>query len=164
MTAKMIGSSAKPSLATKAAETGTLVEYVRDMMVLHADRLGGQGRALKSVGDALCHFHHIVRTSPRRLSATRAQSLVDCAKRACMLREEAGIDTTPKWHLMLHLVSKSWHHGNPAMYATFLDESYNGALAKMAKSCHRQTWHRSLLQCFRWASDLEDRRVRARLH
>ena len=161
MTVGMIGTRAHPTLATKAAETGTMVEFVRDEVAAHSAVLGDQGQALRRLGDALVDFLRVVRTSPRRLSAEQAQSLVDCAKRAFALREAAGVAPIPKWHLMLHLVCKAYFHGNPAYYATFLDESHNGALANMARTSHRLTWHRSLLAAFRWSSEV-DRRVRAR--
>jgi len=35
---------------------------------------------------------------------------------------------------------RSRHQGNPRFYATFLDESLNGNIAKIARSCHRRTW------------------------
>ena len=31
-------------------------------------------------------------------------------------------------------------HGNPRCYSTFLDEHFNGMVAKIARSCHRSRW------------------------
>ncbi len=156
----MIGSSANPCLATKAAETGTLLEFVRDLVGQHRAQLGPQGAALLRVGDGLVSLRDAMRSAPRRLSAQQAQQLVDAAKQAMAHREAAGIGLSPKWHLMLHIVAKAFEWGNPHYYSTFLDESLNGLLAKMAKACHRLTWHRSVLAAFRWAS--QSRQVRRR--
>ena len=162
LTAKMLGTTTKPSLATKAAETATLVEFVRDMCREHQAKLGDQGEALKSLGDVLVELRELIKNSPRNLSESATQLLVDLAKRAFVLREHARVPATPKWHLMLHIASRARHDGNPSWYATFHDESLNGMLAAMAKRCHRRTWHNSLLAAFRWVSAGATRRVRPR--
>ena len=162
LTVKRLGTAANPRLATKAAETATLLEFARDLCRDHEAKLGDQGTALRTLGDALVQFRELLRSNPRRLSQHQTQELVDLAKRAFVLREYAGIPPTPKWHLMLHIASRARRDGNPAWYATFLDESLNGNLAAMAKGCHRRTWHTSLLAAFRWVSAGASRRVRPR--
>jgi hypothetical protein len=146
----MIGTAANQCCATKAAETGTLIEFCRDLLKEHRQVLPAQGAALIVVGDALVKLRNLMRESPRRLSPLQAQAMVDAAKCASAHRLAAGIPFSPKWHLMLHLVSRAWQWGNPAYYGTFLDESLNGRLARMAATCHRMTWHSSVVAAFRW--------------
>jgi hypothetical protein len=152
LTPAMLGNPRHRSLATKAAETGTLIEFARDVVAEHRVRLGTSGSALLTVGNALVQLRNTMRESPQRMSADQAQQLVDCAKTAFVYRAAAGIPFTPTWHLMLHLASDAWSSGNPGCLATFLDESLNGFLAKMAASSHRLTWHRSVLAAFNWSA------------
>ena len=161
LTPSMLGEEHTPALATKAAETGTLLEFVRDLVATHQRKLDERGPFLLAVGDALVRVRAVCKANGRVLTAAQTQELVDSAKRAFVLHPRAGIPSTPKWHLMLHLVARAYYHGNPTSYSTFLDESYNGTIADMARRCHRQTWHKSLLAAFRWASERQ-REVRAR--
>jgi hypothetical protein len=160
LTTTMIGTNRKPCLATKAAETGTLLEFVRDLVRRYEAVLGQCGVALCVVGDSLVALRNVMRSAPRRVSVAQAQLMVDSAKRAMAHREAANIDFSPKWHLMLHVVSRAFSLGNPAHYATFLDESLNGFLAKMAASSHRATWHKSVLSAFRWVAKCSKRQRR----
>ena len=157
LTPNMIGTNRKPCLSTKAAETGTLWEFARDLVCRHRLQLGQQGMALCVVGDSLVSLRDVMRSASRRLTVQEAQLLMDAAKRAMAHRQAAEIDFTPKWHLMLHMASR-----DPAFYATFLDESLNGVLARMASCCHRSTWHRSVLTACRWVSKTCARRLRRR--
>jgi hypothetical protein len=149
-TPSMVGTHAHKCLATKAAETGTLVHFCRDLVAEHRARLGVKGVALLAVGNSLHALQVLMRESPRRLSAEQAQGMVDHAKAAAATRAAADVPFSPKWHLMLHLVSKAWRVGNPSSYSTFLDEGLNGALAKIGASSFRGTWYNSVLGAFRW--------------
>ena len=161
LTVGMIGEQNAQSLSTKAAETGTLLGFCRDLVREHQAKLGDRGPYLVAVGDALVTVRDVMKNSPRRMAAHDVQRLVDAAKQAFILRSYAHIPSTPKWHLMLHIVARARHHGNPTSYATFLDEGANGTVADMARNCHRSTWHISLLAAFAWVS-ANDRDVRAR--
>ena len=148
LTLKMLGSRTHHALATKAAETGTLLEFCTSLVHKHVERLGAAGPALVRVGDALVRMKKIMRSSGVRMAPDHCQELIDCAKRALALREAARIPLKPKWHLMLHLLGQAFRKGNPKSYSTFVDESLNGVLAKLAAGCHSLTWHRSVLAHF----------------
>ena len=90
------------------------------------------------------------------------QELVDQVKRAFVLRPLAGIRGPPKWHLMLHIAARAGFSGNPQFHTTFLDEDWNGRVAKLAAGCHRMTWHKRVLAGFRYAYSFSDHRVRRR--
>ena len=47
---------------------------------------------------------------------------------------------TSKCHFMFHLIQRSLYKGNPKKYSTYRDESFNGLIARIARSCHRRTW------------------------
>ena len=72
----------------------------------------------------------------------RWPSLVACA---------SGVCRTSRSSRMLDIAHRGGHKGNPFACRTFLDEDYNGRLAKVAKGCHRLTWHRRLVATSRWA-------------
>ena len=79
------------------------------------------------------------------------QALVDSAKRAFSLRDADGIPWAPKWHMFLHLCQRAHVSGNPRFHNTFLDEDYNGRLARLAATCHKKTWYTRVLTHFRVA-------------
>jgi hypothetical protein len=148
----MLGTPLHRCLATKAAETGTLIEFCRDALKTHGLKvLGPCGKPLLAVGEALVKCRNIMRVSPRQMPSELFQGLVDNATRAFNLRELACIPWAPKWHMFLHMAHRARRTGNPALQATFLDESYNGRLASIAASAHRMTWHRRVLSSFRFA-------------
>jgi hypothetical protein len=150
LTTRMLGTAGKHSLATKAAETGTLIKFCVDMVKRNILTLGPTAQALDQVGEALLRLQTTMRENDRAMSPRAVQILVDAAKRAFLLREQAGITWTPKWHMMIHLVCRAGISGNPTYHATFVDEGWNGRLAACAGKCHRMTWHRRVMASFRW--------------
>jgi hypothetical protein len=148
----MLGTPNKRCLATKAAETGTLLEFCRDALKSHGLQvLGPLGKTLLAIGEALVNCRNIMRVSPRQMPPELFQGLVDNASRAFNLREASHIPWIPKWHLFIHMAHRARQTGSPALQATFLDESFNGRLAAIASSAHRMTWHRRVLSSFRYA-------------
>jgi len=103
LTMNMLGTSTHAHLSTKAAETGTLLGFARDLARRFRHLLGERGNALVIVGDTLVELRDLIRNSPPRLSPATAQRMIDLAKRAMVHRQRANIPFTPKWHLMLHI-------------------------------------------------------------
>ena len=151
LTWKMLGTRAHKHLATKGAETGTLLQYVALAVRTHKAKLGAAGPALAGAGESLVSLLAALRDYPACLSPAMTQTMVDAAKRAFVLAGQAGVPRTPKWHLMLHVVAKASFSGNPYFHTTFVDEGFNGRLAKLARNAHRLNWHRRVLGHFRWA-------------
>ena len=58
----------------------------------------------------------------------------------CSMYMRAGGTARPKFHLMIHLIQRIGRLGNPKYYVTYMDESWNGVLAKIAATCHRSTF------------------------
>ena len=151
-TPNMLGTATHRCLSTKAAETGTLLEFARDLAHRLVHRLGETGPHLVRAANALVEMRDIMRFSSRCLTSAACQKLVDLAKIASSCRPLAGIPFTPKWHLMMHCVGQARVKGNPHFYTTFTDEGVNGMLAKVCAACHRGTWHRSVFINFAIAS------------
>ncbi len=126
LTPAMLGTSTQPQLATKAAETSTLVEFYTELMGRYGGQLGQQGEALEELGKCLLELRRHYHECPRCISLGQANALVAAGQRAAMLREVAGVPFTPKWQLMQHLACDSYWRGNPQSYATFMDENMNG--------------------------------------
>ena len=112
------------------------------------------------MGKALVRMRALMRTQPRVMPPTVVQEFVDLGKRVFSLREFAGVPFRPKFHLMLHMCADARFAGNPHYYHTFLDEDYNGRLAKLAATCHRLTWHKNVLANFRYAFSSGSKRRR----
>ena len=51
----------------------------------------------------------------------------------------------PKHHIMYHLLVKSGFQGNPAVYATWLDEALNKSLKQACKNASSATFYESVL-------------------
>ena len=68
----------------------------------------------------------------------------------------AGGNTVPKSHVMLeHLVQRVPHLGHPSAYTTYADESTNGIIARIARSCHRRQFGRAVHNKYRVLCELE---------
>ena len=147
----MLGSATSPTLATKAAETGTLLGFCKDMVDKYKSCLQEKGPPLQAVGTALVQVRDCMRTNPRVMQPAALQALCDNAKRAFVLRHDAGIPWVPKWHMLLHICQRARCWGNPQFYSTFLDEDFNRRLASLAAVCHKMTWHQRVLNGFRFA-------------
>lgn len=160
LTEKMLGNPTQRTLATKAAETGTLLEFCTDMVEQYSAKLGAGAKPLLEMGKALVRMRALMRTQPRVMPPTVVQEFVDLGKRVFSLREFAGVPFRPKFHLMLHMCADARFAGNPHYYHTFLDEDYNGRLAKLAATCHRLTWHKNVLANFRYAFSSGSKRRR----
>ena len=156
----MIGTPAHPSLSTKAAETGTLLGFCRDTARKYLPKLGAQGTFLVQVGDSLIAARDLMRRSPDVMDAAACEELCEHARRAFVLRPQAGIPFTPKWHLFLHICHYALARGNPRSYSTFVDEGFNGRLAKLAATCYKLTWYDRVLMNFRSAFSQGAKRAR----
>ena len=60
LTPTMLGTSSDPHLATKAAETGTLVDFCVAMMASYEGSLGPRGRLLSALGDSFCKMRRLM--------------------------------------------------------------------------------------------------------
>ena len=73
-----------------------------------------------------------MRQGQRTLSREHGLEKVQRAKRAVVLHPHTRCEWHPKWHFLLHIACNACYKGNSQFEATFLDERWNG---KMAKGC-----------------------------
>jgi hypothetical protein len=81
-----------------------------------------------------------LKSTPRTVPVDTQQKLLIEYKRFNVLFDRAGGILHAKNHLMLHLFQEIRYFGNARFYHTYQDESFNGILAKIARSCHRLNW------------------------
>jgi hypothetical protein len=155
LTVKMLGPEWNPCLNAKASENRHLLDFCVSMVERHHDYLElNVGRFLLFSGRAAQLCNQIIRDSPRLMPLAEQQQLLDAYVRHCMTFTRAGGVLVPKHHLMIHCIQRIAFLGNPRFYHCYHDESLNGVVVKIAKSCHRMTFMRSVHEEFRWAGKL----------
>ena len=70
----MLGSATSPSLATKAAETGTFLGFCKDMVDKYKSCLQERGPPLQAVGTALVKVRDLMRANPRVMQPPALQA------------------------------------------------------------------------------------------
>ena len=150
-----LGSQSKPILAAKAAESKGLLHFAVDLLERHMLQVAGLGadvllkaQLLLSAGRAAVGFETVMNTHSRSFSCAQKNMFFHQYHRFVTLYLQAGGEVTPKVHLMYHLILESERKGNPKFYQTYHDETMNGIVAKIAASCHRLTWARSIMRKF----------------
>lgn len=155
LTAKMLGKEANPVLKAKASESRHLLDFCVKLVEKHQPFLDhDQGRFLLASGRAALEVNQIIRESPQIMSAEDQGRLLRVYIRHCDMYMRAGGTFVPKHHLMLHCIQRISYLGNPRFYHCYHDESLNGVVVKIAKSCHRMTFMHTVHQKFRWAGKL----------
>ena len=136
-------------LKAKAAETHGLLDFAVQMLVKHQQVLvandGDQQGALlydllTHAGQSAQSFDSVLAANSRVLSEEACEQLMMHYNRFIVLCDRAGVDILPKAHLMYHCIQRSLRKGNPRTYSTYVDESYNGAIARVCRSVHRRGW------------------------
>ena len=141
LTVKMLGSKGNPNLRAKANESLHLVEFCVQLLETHAASLAQpKQKFLLESARAAVQVSDIFRTSPRIMSRDTQELLMGAYLRHCVFFQRSGGNIVIKHHLMLHLIQRCIILGNPKYYSCYRDESMNGALVKVARSCHRMTF------------------------
>ena len=156
-------------LKAKAAETHGLLGFVVEMLRKHENSLtqadpNGQPSLLFDLlmraGRAALDFDAELSCHGRAVDEAVCNKLFQHYDRFISLCARAQLPLLPKAHLMYHLLQRAVVRGNPRTYSTYIDESYNGAIAQVCRSCHRRGWalavYRKLemMQCM--ANESED--------
>jgi hypothetical protein len=155
ITLKMLGKEVNPAVKAKASESRHLLDFCVKLVEVHQHHLEADvGRFLLISGKAAQHVNQIIRESPRVMTVADQQRLLDAYLRHCTTFFRAGGLAVPKHHLMIHCIQRISYLGNPRFYSCYHDESLNGVVVKIARSCHRMTFMRSVHNKFRWAGKL----------
>ena len=155
LTMKMLGKECNPVVNCKASESRHLLDFCVGLVEVYQHHLSAEeGRFLLLSGKAAQQVNQIIRESPRLMTAADQQRLMDAYLRHCSTFFRAGGLAVPKHHIMIHCLQRISYLGNPRFYTCYLDESMNGVVVKIARSCHRMTFMRSVHNKFRWAGKL----------
>ena len=144
----MIATFENPSLHAKAAQSKGLLLWIEHLFEKHLPdfnrlrdaTMARQGKQLYEAAVSAVRVETAFATSSRVLSRQEVQTSLNAYLRFLRFYSDAGGPLHPKHHFMLHLLQRSVYKGNPRMYTTYRDETFNGMLAKIARSCHRRTW------------------------
>ena len=91
-------------------------------------------------------FNTLLKDSPRIVPRDVQEGMLFHYSRFVTLFDRAGGTLTPKFHLMYHAIFMIESFGNPKFFASYVDESFNGVIAAVARSCHRLTWADSIFK------------------
>ena len=136
---------AEKALKCKAAETHGLLRFVvmtleKYKEVLQKNEKSQMFDLLRRAGCAAEAFDQVMNEHDRVFPEEACDALFSHYHRFIQLCSRAGVPFLPKGHLMYHMVSQARQKGNPRMFSTYVDESYNGAIAKVSRSVHRRNW------------------------
>lgn len=149
LTLSMIGGSNAPGLHAKAAESHGLLLFVRYILDVHGPEfstlrdpcMARKGKVLLEAATAALDLDVVFSSESRSFTRQESQRALGVYLRFLSFYDKAGGPWIPKCHLMIHLLQNTVFKGNPRLYSTYRDESFNGLIAKIARSCHRRTWH-----------------------
>ena len=99
-----------------------------------------QVKLLREATNQAVVFNDLIKSSSRQVSPGYQQSMLQAYTRFFILYDRAAGNVTPKFHLMLHSIGQVAAFGSPKYFATYVDETFNGVLAGIAKHCHKLVW------------------------
>ena len=144
LTLKMLGSKKRPMMSVKAAEAKGLLEFAVKLLGESLPKLAAgdpkrdTGEMLLASGAAAQRVEELLRNDgTETVAPAKQQELLNYYMRHFTLFHRAGGKLYPKHHMMFHLIINCGRMGAPSLHATFRDESMNGVIARIARSCHR---------------------------
>jgi hypothetical protein len=96
-----------------------------------------QAELLLQSGYAALQFDSLLLSVGPRPSHTDRQNLLNAFLRHLSFLNRSGTPLLPKHHLMVHGIHRMKFLGNMRGYSTYRDESLNGVIATIARSCAR---------------------------
>ena len=159
LTLSMLGPEYDPAMHLKANESLHFINFAVAIMEEYAVELMAHNRDMYRILFACAKsaqdVNRIIRESPRVMTLEQQQSLMNAYLRHMRLWIRCDGHIVPKHHYMIHLIIGIGKHGNPRFYWTYRDESLNGIVTKLAKSCHRMTFMSSTHDKFKWLDVLD---------
>ena len=148
----MLGGEGNPNFSAKAAETHGLLDFCVQLLSDHMSQLQATdvgatiAQSLLGAGKAAQDFERILKTSQRKLDDEALERMFVAYYRFATLYSRADGNVVGKVHLMFHLIIGARRKGNPRFYSTYMDESFNGVLAKIARCTHKLDWYRGIFK------------------
>ena len=159
MTNKMIGTSDRRLLKTKAMETFWLGKCLLFMLNKHQARLARAALFIES-GGLLFRILENLKSYGMSPSVLEQQLCLDMYKRFVRLTLPLEV-ATPKFHLMYNVFLRMGEQGNPIRYQTFVDEGLNKTLKSVLRLCNQSAFERMAL--VKMAETLRRHNVKRRL-
>ncbi len=156
----MLGKRRQPSLSAKAAETHGLLEFCVVLPDIYMPRMRTQDQLLcanllKAAGQEALKFDAVISRNDRNMPEAEKGAMHFSFMRFATLYQRANGHIIPKFHLMLHMICRVAGNGNPRFYSTYKDESLNGVIARIARSCHRRFWEFNVHRKFNFMMHVE---------
>ena len=155
VTKKMVGEPSNQKLGTKGAETWGLLLFLREELRRHVARLGGEGPVLAQAAESLVVMIEIFDSNGVLLPPACVQGCWDAYLRFLDLTQGYEDQLIPKRHLVLHMLRRLDHFGNPRFYAEWYDESLNKTLKGCCRKVSQATFELSVLggmnQVLKWS-------------
>ena len=145
LTPKMLGKRRAQKLKFKETETWGFLLWVQNVQSRIAGCLGEAVPTVKLATDSLVAWMDTINEAGRLVSDSAQAKLCDCVRQHMAALRELEFAVIPKHHLWVHLTVGVRKLGNPRFYWTFLDESLNGNIKKIARRCHQATFERRVL-------------------
>ena len=125
LTPKMFGEPGREKFGpVKASEIKHLLPCCCALLTRFSVQIGAPlCDHLMAIGECLQKFISLVRASPVVVSRAVQQQMFDTVLRLCHTWDLAGLRVKPKRHLLLHLVERIEHQGNPSFYSCWMDET-----------------------------------------
>jgi hypothetical protein len=143
LTSDMI-SKKRMVIKAKGAEARGLLEFCVSILTEYAPAFAVKGgirhahaQQLLASGEAAMRFEAVLKEHGRVVPREAQLELWSCLMKHTSLYMRSGGKFMPKHHQMMHAVHNIARHGNPRYYHTYRDESLNGVIAKIGRSCHR---------------------------
>lgn len=144
----MIGKPGSGHLKYKAAETRHLLPFtiaiLKELQAELADHVNIV--ALIRAGERLEEWIVLAGSGGRKMTNAQVNRLTLLSREHNKLAMAADVKLLPKHHLFQHAAEQAARKGGPKYYSTWLDESVNSELSKVARACHRETFTRKALQ------------------
>ena len=131
----------------KAAESKGMMFFCEWLLNEHMDKLQRKGgdfhllaRFLLASCAAAVKFENLLDSYDRYIPREGRLELWKTYMQFLSLYQRSGGAFVGKHHQMMHLLHRIYRRGNPRHYGTYKDESLNGVIAKIARSCHRSSF------------------------
>ena len=111
----MLGTDAHRNLAVKAMETKCLLPFCQHLLEEFAPALPSElADCSAGIGTCMARYLHLLRTELMVVRPETLQDMYDTIARMLRLWKITGLHVNPKLHLLMHLVHRTEHLGNPA--------------------------------------------------
>ena len=161
----LIGGGAEPCVVAKAMDSRALFFFARHILSQHiriflmlpddVDDVAAKANTLLASAGALAQWYEIIFKYGYQIPRHECAQAVRLAKKSVNLYCTAtGYNAKPKHHALVDMSRLLWRTGNPKMFSTYMDESFNGLIGNLARSVHPSTLAIRVLRKYKLLRDL----------